>query len=295
MEFEEEPAFDEPWLRSPPTPPSPFEYQSPHLSPLGDSPPLREFLEAHEFTENFFDPNRPHMRKSVTIGGGMRVPLRRHSRAPPLSPITNEHLEGLFPSPPPGDAFQRALERARQHAPPTPPTPPQEPEVCKKGKGAKRKTSKTKLKKGPQPSTSKTKAKEVEQSTSKSKPKQTPEKSEMGQLVYRPLTRKEHYFAESFSDPKHKELMARVTQLIADVGSPLIESPPQERDRFDDIEGTDTLDSSSPQYNIPADEDLPELSPRMPIPQFGFQPDFFTPPKPYKLPIKPLSPSDMPR
>ncbi|GJQ72270.1 hypothetical protein Trydic_g3360 [Trypoxylus dichotomus] len=349
LEFEEEPYFEEPWLTSPPTPPSPFEYESPQLSPLGDSPPIKELVEAHEFTDNFFDPDRPHMRKSILLPGGKRVPVQRHSRAPPLSPIRDEHLEGLFPSPPPGDAFERALEMARQFAPPTP-TPPRvqpstapsesaEVEVCKKAPPKGTKTARSKMK----PSTSKTKVKrttsktKVEPSTSKSKikkpktskikakasaiepskppspvagpsreetpppPSTPPGRPMFAREVHRPLTRKEHYYLKSFADPKHEDLLARVTRLIADVGFPPLESPPPERDEFEHIEGTEGIDITPPEFDLPADEDLPELSPERPpspIPQFDFQSDiadFMTPPKPMKLPIVPLTPSQLPR
>lgn len=232
------------------------------------------------------------MRKSVMLRG-KRVPVRRHSRAPPLSPIP-DYLEDIYASPPSGSEFERALAIAAQFAPPSPEEPaavcPSRAPTPPKPKGVTRKPSKGKVRKTARPKRGAPKAPPRQPSPvagpsrERTPPRPAPA-SPIERPVLGPLTRREHYYAQSFTDPKQRELMLRVERIIADVGGPPLESA--ERDELEQIEGDVDLDISPPQFG-PREEDLPYLSPERPASpppspgQFGFETDvsdFMTPPR----------------
>lgn len=161
LEFIEEPIFEDDFLYGPPTPPSPLEYQSPELMPLSDSPPIQGLVAAHEYTDDFFDPRRPRLRTSV-MRRGRRVPVRRHSQGPPLSPV--EEIVEAFQSPPIDYAAERRYEKAtsryKQIFPDPAPPPPREarsmkPGVCPGTKGVISETIPCKKSGLPMPASSK--------------------------------------------------------------------------------------------------------------------------------------------
>lgn len=101
---------------SPPRPPSPFDdaenIQSEEIFIIEDvetveelTSPIRDILEAHEYTDEFRDPQRPAAQRFV-LSGSKKVPLSRKSAPPPVSPISEEaELLPYFESPPPIKPF----------------------------------------------------------------------------------------------------------------------------------------------------------------------------------------------
>lgn len=330
LTFEEEPVFEDIFDGAPPSPPSPFAYQSPTATPespielfVSESPPIRDFLEAHEYTTDFFEPSRPAMRRSIMIGS-RRVPMHKPaSRPTPLSPVY-EHFEE-FASPPEYRAadigFERTIAAAREMtygyspepepkrshvcAGPSGPQADRQP-VCGKAEASKtgptktpKRDSKTSLKR---PKSAKRGAKTPKQPTKTGRadtpartpsappaPVPSPPRPEAKTPYRSPAQREQRFAGSIFDDPKHQELLARVTQIIADVGSPiLVESLPPEREIFDDIEGLEDIGGTPPSQYAPEAEDLPELSPGPSgSPEFDFQSDisdFRTPPRRPRFP-----------